>query len=116
VRSLRPIRAGAVAHGLDRIDADRDTKLELLEAADRIPPPLPPRVVAMALDRLHKLGVKVRTSAHVAEILPNGLRLADSTVVPAQFDRVGRRRRLMGPPQICCCYPFAESRALSAGA
>jgi NADH dehydrogenase len=73
VRSLRPIRAGAVAHGLDRIDADRDTKLELLEAADRIPPPLPPRVVEMALDRLHKLGVKVRTSAHVAEILPNGL-------------------------------------------
>jgi NADH dehydrogenase len=82
---LRNTTRDLVAYGLDRIDADRDIKLQLLEGADRILPPLPPRVAEMALDRLHKLGVEVRTSAHVAEILPNGVRLADGTVVPAEL-------------------------------
>lgn len=82
---LRNTTRDLVAYGLDRIDADRDIKLELLEAADRILPPLPPQVSEMALDRLHKLGVEVRTSAHVAEILPNGVRLADGIVVPAEL-------------------------------
>jgi NADH:ubiquinone reductase (H+-translocating) len=82
---LRNTTRDLVAYGLDRIDADRDIKLELLEATDRILPPLPPRVSEMALKRLYKLGVAVRTSAHVAEILPNGVRLADGTVVPAEL-------------------------------
>lgn len=82
---LRNTTRDLVAYGLDRIDADRDIKLELLEAANRILPPLPPQVAEMALDHLHKLSVNVRTSAHVAEILPNGLRLADGTVVSAEL-------------------------------
>jgi len=82
---LRNTTRDLVAFGLDRINADRDVKLELLEGADRILPPLPPRVAGMALERLRKLGVEVRTSAHVAEILPNGVKLADGTVVPAEL-------------------------------
>jgi NADH dehydrogenase len=82
---LRNTTRDLVAYGLDHIDADRDIKLELLEATARILPPLPLRVSEMALERLHKLGVEVRTSAHVAEILPNGVRLADGTMVPAEL-------------------------------
>ena len=82
---LRNTTQDLVAYGLDHIDAHRDIKLELLEATARILPPLPLRVSEMALERLQKLGVEVRTSAHVAEILPNGVRLADGTVVPAEL-------------------------------
>ena len=82
---LRNTTRDLVAYGLDHIDAQRDIKLELLEASARILPPLPPRVSEMALERPHTLGVEVRTSAHVAEILPNGVRLADGTVVPAEL-------------------------------
>jgi NADH dehydrogenase len=82
---LRNTTRDLVAYGLDHIDADRDVKLELLEGTDRILPPLPPRVSEMALERLHKLGVEVRTSAHVKEILPNGVKLADGSVVPAEL-------------------------------
>jgi NADH dehydrogenase len=82
---LRNTTQDLVAYGLDRIDADRDVKLKLLEATDRILPPLPPRVSEMARERLHRLDVEVRTSAHVAEILPNGVRLADGTVAPAEL-------------------------------
>jgi NADH:quinone reductase (non-electrogenic) len=82
---LRNTTRDLVAYGLDRLDADRDIKLELLEATDRILPPLPPRVSEMALERLRKLNVEVRTSAHVAEVLPNGVRLADGTLVPAEL-------------------------------
>jgi NADH dehydrogenase len=82
---LRNTTRDLVAYGLDHIDADRDIKLELLEATDRILPPLPPRVSEMALERLRTLNVEVRTSAHVAEVLPNGVKLADGTVVPAEL-------------------------------
>jgi NADH dehydrogenase len=82
---LRNTTHDLVAYGLDRIDAQRDIKVELLEATARILPPLAPRVSAMALERLRDLGVDVRTSAHVAEILPNGVKLADGTVVPAEL-------------------------------
>ena len=82
---LRNTTRDLIAYGLDDIDADRDITLELLEATDRILPPLPPHVSAMALERLNKLGVTVRTSAHVAEILPNGVRLAEGAVVPAEL-------------------------------
>jgi NADH dehydrogenase len=82
---LRNTTRELVAYGLDHIDAHRDIKLELLEATARILPPLPPRVSEMALKRLNELGVEVRTAAHVAEILPNAVRLADGTVIPAEL-------------------------------
>jgi NADH dehydrogenase len=82
---LRNTTRDLVAYGLDRIDAERDIQLELIEGTDRILPPLPPRVAEMAMRRLLDLGVKVRTSAHVAEILPNGVKLTDGTIVPAEL-------------------------------
>jgi NADH dehydrogenase len=82
---LRNTTRDLVAYGLDRIDAERDIQLELLEGTDRILPPLPPKVSQMALRRLLDLGVKVRTSAHVAEILPDGVKLTDGTIVPAEL-------------------------------
>ena len=74
-----------VAYGLDRIDPDKDITLNLIEAADRVLPALPPRLSAATLDLLQKLGVVVHTSAKVAEVLPEGVRLADGRVIAAEL-------------------------------
>ncbi len=74
-----------VSYGLDRIDPEKDMKLILVEAADRILPALPPRLSDAATKLLAKLNVNVRTSARVAEVLPDGVRLASGDIVPAEL-------------------------------
>ena len=74
-----------VSYGLDRIDPDKDIRIILIEAADRILPALPPRLSATATKLLGKLNVNVRTSSRVAEVLPDGVRLADGEIIPAEL-------------------------------
>ena len=74
-----------VSYGLDRIDPEKDMRLILIEAADRILPALPPRLSDAASKLLTKLNVHVRTSARVAEVLPGGVRLASGEVIPAEL-------------------------------
>jgi NADH:ubiquinone reductase (H+-translocating) len=74
-----------VAYGLDRIDPDQDIKLNVIEAADRILPALPQRLSDAATKLLQSKGVRVRTSARVAEVLPNGVRLASGEIIPAEL-------------------------------
>ena len=74
-----------IAYGLDRIDPERDLKLNLIEAADRILPALPPRLSDAATELLAELGVRVHTSARVAEVVPNGVRLADGRTIDAEL-------------------------------
>src|SRR4051812_26440116 len=54
-----------VAYGLDRIDAETDLKITLVEAAERILPAVPARVAEGATRLLHGLGIDVRTQARV---------------------------------------------------
>jgi NADH dehydrogenase len=74
-----------VAYGLDRVDAERDIQVSVIEAADRVLPALPARMSAATEALLRKLGVDVHTSAKVAEVLPEGVRLADGRVLPAEL-------------------------------
>jgi NADH:ubiquinone reductase (H+-translocating) len=74
-----------VAYGLDRVDAEKDIQVNLIEAADRVLPALPPRLSHATQDLLAKLGVLVHTSAKVAEVLPDGVRLADGRSLPAEL-------------------------------
>ncbi len=74
-----------VAFGLDRIDPDKDITLHLIEAANRILPALPPRISEAATDLLRKLGVKVYTSARVAAVMPNEIKLADGHIIAAEL-------------------------------
>ena len=73
-----------VAYGLDRIDPE-DIKIELIEAADRILPALPERLSIAATKLLESLGVSVRTSSKVAEVLGAGIRLATGAFIPAEL-------------------------------
>jgi NADH dehydrogenase len=72
-----------VAHGLDRIDPDRDIKITLVEAAPRILPALPDKVSSAALQLLRNIGVDVRTSARVSEVGADGVGLASGDFIPA---------------------------------
>ena len=74
-----------VAYGLDRIDPDKDIKISLIEAADRILLGLPERLADAAARLLARLDVVIRTSARAAEVLPAGVRLASGEVIPAEL-------------------------------
>jgi NADH dehydrogenase len=74
-----------VAYGLDRIDPNKDIRLILIEAAERILPALPQRLSAAAAALLTKLGVQQRTSARVSEVTNQGVGLASGEFVPAEL-------------------------------
>ncbi|WP_280151787.1 NAD(P)/FAD-dependent oxidoreductase [Piscinibacter sp. XHJ-5] len=74
-----------VAYGLDRVDPDKDIRVTVVEAADRVLPALPPRLSQATEALLLKLGVQVHTNARVAEVLRGGVRLADGRMLPAEL-------------------------------
>ena len=74
-----------IDYGLDRIDPDRDLRLHLIEAAERVLPGLPERVSASARQLLEGLDVQVHTGARVAEVQPRNVRLADGRQIPAEL-------------------------------
>jgi NADH dehydrogenase len=74
-----------VAFGLDRIDPEKDIKIHLIEAADRILPALPERLSEAALRLLEGLNVKVYSKARVSEVTAKGVRLADGRHIAAEL-------------------------------
>ena len=74
-----------VAHGLDRVDPDKDLQVSVIEAAERVLPALPPRLSKATEVLLARLGVRVHTGARVAEVLRDGVKLADGRVLPAEL-------------------------------
>ena len=74
-----------VSYGLDRIDPDKDMRLIVIEAADRVLPALPERLSDSATKLLSNMNISVRTSSRVAEVLPEGVRLASGEIIPAEL-------------------------------
>jgi NADH dehydrogenase len=74
-----------IAYGLDNIDPERDFKIVLIEAADRILPALPPRISLATQALLEKIGVQVRTGARVAEVLADGVKLSTGELIPSEL-------------------------------
>jgi len=74
-----------VSYGLDRIDPDKDIRLVVIEAAERILPALPERLSKAASRLLERMNVQVRTNARVAEVVEGGVRLASGDVIPAEL-------------------------------
>ena len=85
VAELRNTTRVLISFGLDRIDAEKDIRLIVIEAADRILPALPERLSQGATRLLGELGVQVRTSARVAEVLQEGVKLASGENIPAEL-------------------------------
>jgi len=76
---------GVVAFGLDKIDPNKDIKITLVEAADRIVPMLPRRLSDSTALLLGELGVEVRTSARVTEVKRDGVHLASGEFIPSEL-------------------------------
>jgi NADH dehydrogenase len=82
---LRYTTRQLVAYGLDRLDADKNIRIVLIEAADRILPALPPSFSDAVGKLFTELGVQVRTSARVAEVTSTGVKLATGDFIPAEL-------------------------------
>jgi NADH:ubiquinone reductase (H+-translocating) len=74
-----------VAYGLDRVDADKDIKVSVIEAAPRVLPALPERLSKATEKLLRELGVEVHTNAKVAAVQAGGVKLADGRLLPAEL-------------------------------
>jgi NADH dehydrogenase len=74
-----------VAYGLDRVNPERDIRINLIEAAPRILPALPERMSGSVLKLLREQGVDVRTNARVSEVRADGVVLDGGEVVPAEL-------------------------------
>jgi NADH dehydrogenase len=74
-----------VGYGLDRIDPQRDIRIVLIEAAERILPALPERISEAARRLLDRMGVEVHTGAKVTEVTADGLRLADGSFISSEL-------------------------------
>ena len=74
-----------VAFGLDRIDPEKDIRIILIEAAERILPALPARIADATLELLKKLGVEIRTAARVSEVREDGVVLAGGEFLPSEL-------------------------------
>lgn len=80
----RTVRA-VIAFGLDRIDAERDIRIRLVEAAPRILPALPERISEATKGLLERLGVEVLTGTPVSEVRADGVVLKDGRLLPSEL-------------------------------
>src|SRR5262249_11179463 len=80
-RTIREV----VGYGLDRIDPQRDIRIVLIEASERILNGLPKRVSEATTRLLEQLGVEVRTGAKVTEVTAEGLKLADGSFIASEL-------------------------------
>lgn len=76
---------GVVAFGLDKIDPEKDIKITLIEAADRIVPALPPRISDATTEILTKLNVDIRAGARVTEVTAGGVKLASGDFIASEL-------------------------------
>ena len=74
-----------VTYGLDRIDADKDIKVSLIEAAERILPALPPRLSHATEHLITRLGVQVLTNSKVMEVTATGIRMVDGREIESEL-------------------------------
>ena len=73
------------AYGLDKIDPDRDVKISLIEAADRILPGLPEEISFAAQRELQRLDVGLHLGERVTRVDNNGVYTASGNMIPARL-------------------------------
>ncbi|CAG1001177.1 partial NADH dehydrogenase [Gammaproteobacteria bacterium] len=73
------------AYGLDKIDPDRDVKISVIEAADRILPGLPEEISFAAQRELQRLNVGLHLGERVTQVDNNGVYTASGNMIPARL-------------------------------
>ncbi len=73
------------AYGLDKIDADRDVKISIIEASDRVLPALPIKLSTAVELELKRLNVQVFTGERVTEVSGKGVITHSGRLVPSEL-------------------------------
>lgn len=71
------------AYGLDKIDADRDVRISLVEAGDRVLPALPAKLSSSVNLELNKLRVHLFTGERVTEVTDKGVHTHSGRFLPS---------------------------------
>ncbi|OAM52285.1 pyridine nucleotide-disulfide oxidoreductase [Methylovorus sp. MM2] len=73
------------AYGMDKIDAEKDIKISIIEASDRVLPALPPRLSLAVEEELKKLHVHVYTGERVTEVTEKGVYTHSGRFIPSEL-------------------------------
>ncbi|PKO25305.1 MAG: FAD-dependent oxidoreductase [Betaproteobacteria bacterium HGW-Betaproteobacteria-8] len=73
------------AYGLDKIDPDRDIRISLIEASDRILPALPPKLSNAVEMELRKLKVHLYMGERVTEVTEKGIYTHTGRFIPSEL-------------------------------
>ncbi|MEO8418519.1 MAG: NAD(P)/FAD-dependent oxidoreductase [Methylophilaceae bacterium] len=73
------------AYGLDKIDPDKDIRISLIEASDRVLPALPPRLSRAVDLELRKLRVHLYTGERVTEVTEKGIYTHSGRFIPSEL-------------------------------
>lgn len=71
------------AYGLDKIDADRDIKISIIEASERVLPALPPKLSQSVDLELRKLRVHIYTGERVTGVAEKGVYTHSGRFIPS---------------------------------
>lgn len=71
------------AYGLDNIDAERDVKISIIEASDRLLPVLPAKLAGAVDQELRNLGVQINTGERVTEVTAKGIKTHSGRFIPS---------------------------------
>ncbi len=74
-----------VDYGFDGIDPDRDMKISIIEAADKILPALPDRVTDRTMALLGRLGIEVMLGEPIVEATAAGFKTASGKFIPSEI-------------------------------
>ena len=73
------------AYGLNKIDADRDVKISIIEASERVLPALPPKLSDAVDLELRKLNVQVFAGERVTEVSEKGVHTHSGRFYPSEL-------------------------------
>ena len=73
------------AYGLDKIDPDKDIKITLIEASDRVLPALPPKLSLAVEMELKKLQVNLYAGERVTEVTEKGVYTHSGRFIPSEL-------------------------------
>ena len=74
-----------VKYGLDAITPEKDVKITIVEAADRVLPALPPRLSTSTENALRKLGIQICTRQRITEATAKGYHTSDGKFILAEI-------------------------------
>ena len=74
-----------VEYGLDRISPEKDVKITIIEAADRVLPALPERLSKHTVEALRKLNIEIVTGQRIVQATADGFHTESGMFIPAEI-------------------------------